>query len=218
MRDFVLFFVSLFSIVNPFSAIPVFVGLTAGMADADRRRVIRQAALSVLVILFVSYLAGQSLLRFFGISVASLRVAGGMLVLGMAWSMLQAKLSPAKQTPEEAREAKEAQESSERPNIGVVPMGMPLLAGPGSISVMIIAAGRTEGVGGHVAVVLATVAVAALAWAILMAAGPISKALGRTGMNIATRFMGLILAAIAVEFITSGLGEIFPGWKADAGG
>lgn len=214
MRDFILFFVSLFSIVNPFSAIPVFVGLTAEMQAADRNRVIRHAAVSVFVILVVSYLAGQGLLRFFGISVASLRVAGGMLVLGMAWSMLQAKMSPAKQTPEEAKEAREAQESSERPNIGVVPIGMPLLAGPGSISVMIIAAGRTEGVAAHVAVLAATVAVAALAWAILMAAGPISKALGRTGMNIATRFMGLILAAIAVEFITSGLGEIFPGWKA----
>jgi multiple antibiotic resistance protein len=158
--------------------------------------------------------AGESLLAFFGISVASLRVAGGLLVLGMAWSMLQAKMSPAKQTPEEAREAQRAQEGAERPNIGVVPLGMPLLAGPGSISVMIIAAGRTDSVAGHAAVLGATLVVAALAWGILLAAGPIAKGLGRTGMNIATRFMGLILAAIAVEFITSGLGEIFPGWKA----
>lgn len=214
LRDFLLFFVSLFSIVNPFSAIPAFVGLTVDLPVGDRRRVTRQAALSVFIILTVSYVAGESLLRFFGISVASLRVAGGMLVLGMAWSMLQAKMSPAKQTPEEAREAQEAQESADRPNIGVVPVGMPLLAGPGSISVMIIAAGRTEGLAGHVAVLSATLVVALLAWLILLAAGPIAKGLGRTGLNIATRFMGLILAAIAVEFITSGLGEIFPGWKA----
>lgn len=213
MRDFVLFFVSLFSIVNPFSAIPAFVGLTVDLPVGDRRRVTRQAALSVLIILTVSYVAGASLLRFFGISVASLRVAGGMLVLGMAWSMLQAKMSPAKQTPEEAREAQEAQASAERPNVGVVPVGMPLLAGPGAISVMIIAAGRTDGLAGHVAVLSATLVVALLAWLILLSAGPIAKGLGRTGLNIATRFMGLILAAIAVEFITSGLGEIFPGWK-----
>ena len=210
MRDFLLFFVSLFSIVNPFSAIPAFVGLTADLPKPTRLRVTRQAAVSVLIILTVSYVAGESLLRFFGISVASLRVAGGMLVLGMAWSMLQAKMSPAKQTPEEAAEA---QDAAERPNLGVVPVGMPLLAGPGSISVMIIAAGRTETMAGHVAVLSATAAVAFLAWVILLAAGPIAKVLGRTGMNIATRFMGLILAAIAVEFITSGLAEIFPGWK-----
>lgn len=213
MRDFLLFFVSLFSIVNPFSAIPAFVGLTAELPPPDRRRVTRQASVAVLVILAVSYVAGESLLRFFGISVASLRVAGGLLVLAMAWSMLQAKMSPAKQTPEEAREARDAQDASERPNIGVVPVGMPLLAGPGSISVMIIAAGRTDSVAGHVAVLAATLVVALLSWVILLAAGPIAKGLGRTGMNIATRFMGLILAAIAVEFITSGLGEIFPGWK-----
>lgn len=214
MREFLLFFVSLFSIVNPFSAIPAFVGLTADMAVPERRRVTRQASVSVFVILAVSYMAGESLLAFFGISVASLRVAGGLLVLGMAWSMLQAKMSPAKQTPEEAREAQRAQEGAERPNIGVVPVGMPLLAGPGSISVMIIAAGRTHSIMGHAAVLSATVGVAVLAWGILLAAGPIAKGLGRTGMNIATRFMGLILAAIAVEFITSGLGEIFPGWTA----
>jgi multiple antibiotic resistance protein len=214
VREFLLFFVSLFSIVNPLSAIPAFVGLTADLGAPERRRVTRQAALSVFVILTVSYVAGESLLAFFGISVASLRVAGGLLVLGMAWSMLQAKMSPAKQTPEEAREAQRAQEGAERPNIGVVPLGMPLLAGPGSISVMIIAAGRTDSVAGHAAVLGATLVVAALAWGILLAAGPIAKGLGRTGMNIATRFMGLILAAIAVEFITSGLGEIFPGWKA----
>jgi len=210
VRDYLLFFVSLFSIVNPFSAIPAYVGLTADVAPSERKRLSGQAALSVFVILTVSYVAGESLLRFFGISVASLRVAGGLLILGMAWSMLQAKLHPAKQTPEEALEAQEAQE---RPNLGVVPLGMPLLAGPGSISVMIIAAGKSEGWTGHVAVVAAAATVALLSWVILLAAGPIAKALGRTGMNVATRFMGLILAAIAVEFIASGLGDLFPGWK-----
>lgn len=210
LSDFFLFFVSIFSIVNPFSAIPAYLSLTGDMPGKERRRLTRQAGASVFVILTVSYVAGAGLLRFFGISVPSLRVAGGLLILGMAWSMLQAKMSAAKQTPEEA---KEAQEAHERPNIGVVPLGMPLLAGPGAISVMIIAAGQTEGLIGHVQVVGAAFVVAFAAWGILLAADPIGKVLGRTGMNVATRFMGLILAAIAVEFITSGLGEIFPGWK-----
>jgi multiple antibiotic resistance protein len=78
---------------------------------------------------------------------------------------------------------------------------------------MIIAAGRTQGWTGHLAVVGAAATVALLSWVTLLAAGPITKALGRTGMNVATRFMGLILAAIAVEFIASGLGDLFPAWR-----
>ncbi len=211
MRDFILFFVSLFSIVNPFSAIPAYVGLTVDVPAPDRRRLTRQAALAVFVILTVSYVAGESLLRFFGISVASLRVAGGLLILGMAWSMLQAKMSPAKQTPEEARGGRRRRRSAR--TWASCRWGCRCWPGPASISLMIIAAGRTEGWGGHMGVMAATALVALLAWVILLAAGPIAKALGRTGMNVATRFMGLILAAIAVEFITSGLGDIFPGWK-----
>lgn len=199
--------------MNPFSAIPAYVGLTADIPLPDRRRLTRQTGLAVFAILATSYLIGEGLLRFFGISVASLRVAGGLLILHMAWNMLQAKMSPHKQTPEEAHEAQQAQVSAERPNIGVVPLGMPLLAGPGSISLMIIAAGKFDGLQGHAVVLASALAVAVLCWVILLAASPIAKALGRTGMNVATRFMGLILAAIAVEFITSGLGTIFPGWK-----
>jgi len=206
MGEFVLFFISLFSIVNPFSAIPAYVGFTADIPRRERGRITRQTGTAVFAILTTSYLTGEGLLRFFSIGIDSLRVAGGLLILGMAWSMLQAKTSPTKQTPEEEAEG------ADRGSIGVVPMAMPLLAGPGSISLMIIAAGDTKGIGNHALVVAAAFLVAACAWAILQTAGPIAHVLGKTGMNVATRFMGLILAAIAVEFITSGLGEIFPGW------
>jgi MarC family membrane protein len=208
MGDFVLFVISLFSIVNPFSAIPAFVGLTADVTAKERGRITRQTGLSVFIILTVSYLTGEGLLRFFAISVDSLRVAGGLLILGMAWAMLQAKVSPTKQTPEEEAEA------ADRGSVGVVPIAMPLLAGPGSISLMIIAAGDTNGFWNHVLVVVAAFLVALVAWLILQASGPIARGLGKTGMNVATRFMGLILAAMAVEFITSGLGQIFPAWTA----
>lgn len=206
MGEFVLFFFSLFSIVNPFSAIPTFVGLTGDVPAPERRRMIGQTSLAVFLILSLSYLTGQGLLRFFSISVSSLRVAGGLVILSMAWSMLHAKISGTKQTEEEV------QESTERPAIAVVPLAMPLLAGPGSISLMIIAAGRSTGVQSHVLAVLAALLLATTVWLILQTAGPIAERLGKTGMNVATRFMGLILAATAIEFITSGLGEIFPGW------
>lgn len=210
MRDFLLFFVSLFSIVNPFSTLPVYVGLTADIPAAERRRLTWQASVTVFVVLAASYLAGKGLLTFFGISVASLKVAGGLVILAMSWSMLQGRMSPAKQTPEEAHDVERL--GDEGPAMAVIPLGMPLLAGPGSISVMIIAAGKTQGLAGHVSILAAAASVAVMCWVILLAAIPIGRALGRTGMNVATRFMGLILAAIAVEFITSGLATIFPAW------
>jgi multiple antibiotic resistance protein len=210
MGEFVLFFVSLFSVVNPFSSIPTFVGLTGHVPARERRRMVGQTAVAVFLILAISYLTGQGLLRFFSISVPSLRVAGGLVILGMAWSMLHAKISGTKQTPEEA------EESAGRPAIAVVPMAMPLLAGPGAISLMIIAAGRATGLGDHALVLLAAALLALSVWVVLQAAAPIAHALGTTGMNVATRFMGLILAALAIEFITSGLAEIFPGWTVAA--
>ena len=123
-------------------------------------------------------------------------------------------MSPSKQTPEEAAEAQEAQQMAHRQSIGVVPLGMPLLAGPGSISLMIIMAERTGGAAGHVGVFAAVLLVSVLSWVILLSAGTIGRVLGRTGMNIASRFMGLMLAAIAVEVIASGLRELFPGLTA----
>ena len=214
MGEFVLFFVSLFSIVNPFSSIPTFVSLTGDIPKRERRAMITLTSAAVFVILAMSYVAGQGLLRFFSISVPSLRVAGGLVIFGMAWSMLHARISHAKQTPEEAEEAAA---STERSAIAVVPLAMPILAGPGAISLMIIAAGQSVGMKSHVSVLLAALILSASIWMILQAAGPIAKALGKTGMNVATRFMGLILAATAVEFITSGLAEIFPGWTQGIG-
>ncbi len=206
MSEFIALTVSLFSIVNPFAALPVYVSMTGDLPAPVRRRLPRITALSAFLILSVAYLAGEGMLGFFNIRIASLRIAGGMLIFGMAWSMLHAKMSGTKYRPEEGEEA------PERHNIAVVPLAMPLLAGPGSISVMILAATRTESVLDHVGSVLAAFSVALTIWVILRAAGPISRFLGQTGMNVATRFMGLILAAVAVEFVAAGLSELFPGW------
>jgi len=206
MAQFALFFASIFSIVNPFAAIPVYLGVTAEIPRDQRRRIPRRTATAAAIILLVAYAAGESLLSFFSISIASLRVAGGVLIFAMAWSMLQAKLSAQKQTPEEAEEAES------RHALAIVPLAMPLLAGPGSISVMILWATQSSGAAGHLAAIGAALAVSLSIWLILSLANPISNLLGRTGMNVATRFMGLILAAVAVEFITGGLQELFPGW------
>jgi multiple antibiotic resistance protein len=206
MAQFALFFASIFSIVNPFAAIPVYLGVTADVPVEVRARIPRRTATAAAAIMLVAYAAGESLLAFFSISIASLRVAGGILIFAMAWSMLQAKLSPQKQTEAEAEEA------THRDSLAIVPLAMPLLSGPGAISVMILWATQSQGGIEHVSAIGAVFAVAISIWVILSLATPISNLLGQTGMNVATRFMGLILAAVAVEFITGGLQELFPAW------
>jgi multiple antibiotic resistance protein len=198
--------VGTFAIVNPFSTIPIFISLTANYSASERKKVARVTASSVFIILVVAFFIGGVLLKFFGISVASFRVAGGILILITAFSMLHARLSPTKQTD------KEASEAQEKESIAIIPLAIPLLAGPGAISLVIIASTRTQTITDYVSVVGALLVIAILTWLILSAAAKIAKALGTTGMNIATRLMGLVLTAIAIEFIVAGLSEKFPGW------
>ena len=197
-----------FAIVNPFSTIPVFISLTAHYSAYERKRVARGTATSVFMILVVAYFIGGVLLKFFSISVASFRVAGGILILMTAFSMLQGRLSATKQTDDEASEAQEKE------HIAVIPLALPLLAGPGSISLVIIASANTQTIMDTFAAVVGILVIAILTWLILNGGVKIAEKLGTTGMKITTRLMGLILASIAIEFIVAGLGAKFPGWLA----
>lgn len=196
--------IGLLAIVNPLGAVPIFISLTRGYSARERRRSAIIAAGSMTLILLFAVLAGESLLRFFGITVASFRVGGGILVLLIAISMLHARTSAANQT------ADEASESIERDSIAVVPLSIPLLAGPGAISTVIVYAQRGAGLPGMAALGAAVATLGVAVFGALLAAPFISERLGRTGINIATRIMGLILAAIAVEFIAGGLKSLFP--------
>jgi multiple antibiotic resistance protein len=195
-----------FAIVNPFSTIPVFIGLTAHYSAYERKMVARSTATSVFIILVIAFFIGGILLEFFSISVASFRVAGGILILMTAFSMLQGRLSATKQTSDEASEAQEKE------HIAVIPLALPLLAGPGSISLVIIASANSQTTMDVIASVGALFVIAILTWLILNGGVKIAEKLGITGMKIMTRLMGLILASIAIEFIVAGLGEKFPGW------
>jgi len=197
--------ISLLAILNPLGAIPLFLGLTEGMESAGRRRTGRAAGFAVGVVLVVAVWFGQDILEVFGVRIASFQVGGGILALLMAIDMLQARLSPAKQTREEAREA------GSRDSVGVVPLGIPLLAGPGSISLAIVGAEQAAGTAETVGLTVVVVALGALVWGVLRAAEPLGRVLGRTGINIITRLMGLVLAAIAIEFIATGMADLFPG-------
>lgn len=197
-------FAALFVIVNPIGAIPLFIMYTRGQSIAERQITARTTATAVAVVLVLSIFLGDYLLQFFGIGIPSFRVGGGILILLMAISMLNAQQGGARYTPEEGREGEE------KDNIAVVPLAIPLLAGPGAISTTIIYAHKVKGVIDVAILVIAALLVALSVAVALHLADSIANRLGRTGINIVTRIMGLILAAVAIEFMADGLIQLFP--------
>jgi multiple antibiotic resistance protein len=204
LTAYVKIFVSLIAIVNPIGAMPIFLELISGMKHRERHRIINTVAMTVFVILMVSLFFGEFILEFFGISIFSFRVGSGILIMLMAISMMHAKISPISQTREEASE------SRDRDSIAIVPMSIPLLAGPGAISAVIIDAHRATGVAHYAIISLEIGLLSAVLWIVLRLSPYLSRHLSATGINIITRIMGLILAAIAVEFIANGLKGLFP--------
>jgi len=197
---------ALFAIVDPVGAIPIFLLATQGYTLAQSRAAARLAAFTVFAVLLLAAYGGQFILDFFGIRIAAFSVAGGLLLMLLALSMVQAHVSPQRQTADEAAEAEE------KDAVGVVPLGVPLLAGPGAITHMIVAAGAARGEPvQQAALVIPVLLVALSVWLIFRAAHAIEKRLGRTGIHVVTRLMGLIIAAISIEMIASGLGQLFPG-------
>ena len=197
---------ALFAIVDPVGVIPIFLLATQGYTLKQSRSAARIAAMTVLGVLTVFTFLGEPMLSFFGIRLAAFSVAGGLLLLLLAMSMVQAHVSPQRQTQDEAMEAEEKEA------VGVVPLGIPLLAGPGAITHVIVAAGAAKGQLLHQAALLIPVALVALSvWLAFRAAPAIAKRLGKTGIHVITRLMGLIIAAISIEMIAGGLGKLFPG-------
>lgn len=202
--QYIKIFIGLLAIMNPFGVIPLFITMTADESSSQRKKTINQVAVSVAIILLVSLFLGELLLELFGITIDSFRVGGGILILLMAISMLHAKTSRIHQTDEEAVE------SIEKESVAVVPLAMPLLAGPGAISTVILASHTSHSLANHLIVAVGIVLVSLLAWGALRLSPLIEKHLSTTGINIFTRIMGLILAAIAVEFIANGIKGLFP--------
>lgn len=197
-------FISLLALINPIGAVPFFLSLTAQQTDAERRRTIRIASVSVFCVMTVTTLLGQQIIDFFGISVGSLEVGGGIIMLLMAINMLNAQIGNTRSTPEERHEAEL------KDNIAVVPLAIPLLTGPGSISTVIIYAANSRHWYERAGLVAIGAVLAFLCFVAMRLAEPIANWIGRTGINIATRLMGLMLSALAVEFIVNGLRALLP--------
>ena len=200
--------VTLLAIVNPLAIIPFFIHYTQHFTEEQRRNTVRISSISTFVVIAVSALLGLHILEFFGISLASFQVGGGMLLLISAMNMLNAQPAEAKTTTHELEDG--AEKAAMGASIAVVPLTIPVLTGPATMSTVVIYAEKAKTVlqlgtlvGYGVIVALAT----ALCFSM---AQPIARALGKTGINVMTRLMGLILAALAVEVMSDGLTKLFP--------
>jgi multiple antibiotic resistance protein len=198
------FFVTLTAVLDPFLAVPIFLALTASRSAVERARLVRVVTITVFSVLAVSGLVGEQLLYLVGASLPAFRVGGGLVLLLMALAMLNAQAGGVRQSQDEAQEVRSGELS------GVVPLAVPLLAGPGAISTTIIAA-QAGGAAHFAALLLCMSAVCALTWITLSLAGPIGAKMGTTGLNIATRLLGLLLAALAIQTMAEGLRQLFPG-------
>ncbi len=209
--DYVRYAVTLFGILDPFAAIPIFLMLMKGRGAAAMTGTARLAAFAVFVALAVAALTGDFVLRLLGASLAAFQVGGGIVLFLMGLSMVNAQISPQQQTPAEAAEVVETAESDGRNAIAVVPLAMPLLVGPGSISATIIIMQRGIGWLHGLLVILSIAAVCLAVWIVLRQARRIGERLGQTGLNILNRVFGLLVVAVAVQIFATGLRGLFPG-------
>ena len=202
--EYTRFFTALLVILDPFLAVPIFLSLTQGYTPSERVRVATLTTLTVSFVLVLAALSGEAILTFLGTSLASFRVGGGLVLLLMALAMLRAEADQIRTTPAEAESA------ASKGSIAVVPLAIPLLAGPGAISTVIIQMHRSAASHQPWLVLAIILAVCLVLWVVLRLAVPIGASLGKIGLNILNRLFGLILAAISVEIMANGLKTLFP--------
>jgi multiple antibiotic resistance protein len=203
-QEYLRFVVTLTAVLDPFLAVPIFLSVTAVSDHAARKRLANAVTVTVFAVLTGAAAFGEALLRFLGASLPAFQVGGGLVLLLMALAMLNAQAGGMRQSKAEADELESGALT------GVVPLAVPLLAGPGAISTTIIAA--QAGGFAHVGTLVLCIAVVCLVlWWVLLVADAVGPRMGTTGLNIATRLLGLILAAIAIETMADGLKALFPG-------
>jgi multiple antibiotic resistance protein len=192
---FVTAFVTLFVIVDPIGLTPLFIALTRGMTAPERRAVALRACLTAAILLAVFAGFGEQVLGFAGISMPAFRIAGGVLLFLTALDMLFDRRAARRQD----------QTGEDRPDPSVFPLGMPLIAGPGSIATVILLAGQRPGLEGLALVVAVMLAVLAVVLVLFLSSGLLARLLGRTGINVVTRLLGMLLAALSVQFVIDGV-------------
>jgi len=204
VRFSVLALSSIFFLVDPFAAIPSFLAITQSVDARRRKRMARKAALTCFIVLTSFALAGQLIFRMFGITLPAFEIAGGLILLLIGLDMLEAKRSPTQEAHGDT------EEGAAKEDAGIVPLGVPMLAGPGAISSVMVLVGTVPNLWHwQMGAVLGAIAVTALlSYWILAGAGRVRNVMGETGIRILVRIMGLLLVALAMQFFVNGLTDL----------
>jgi len=193
---------SILFLVDPFAALPTFLAITEGDVPAVRRRTARKGALTALIVLSAFAFAGEEIFRLFGITLPAFELAGGVVLLLIGLDMLEAKRSPTQESHEEAAEA------ALKEDAGIVPLGIPMLAGPGAITSVMVLVGQAQTRWQMVAILGSIFITAAICYLVLGNSDRVARALGETGVRILVRIMGLLLVALAVQYFVNGMADL----------
>ena len=193
---------SIFFLVDPFAALPTFLAITEGADPARRRRIACKGALTALIVLGTFAFAGEAIFRLFGITLPAFELAGGIVLLLIGLDMLQAKRSPTQETVSDADAAKQKEDA------GIVPLGVPMLAGPGAITSVMVLVGQVQRPWQMGAILISIVVTALICYLVLGHSGTVVRLLGDTGIRILVRVMGLLLVALAAQYFVNGLADL----------
>ncbi|HYT63009.1 MAG TPA: MarC family protein [Gemmatimonadales bacterium] len=203
VMELVLIFTSILFIVDPFAVIPTFLAMTVRDSPQQRRVLARRGAWTCAITLIAFALGGSMIFKIFGLTIGAFKIAGGVLIGLNALDMVQARRSQQRET------AVETAEGIEKDDIGIMPLGVPMLAGPGAISTVMVLALGAKSPAATAAIYVSILLTAVISFLVLAAASLVERRLGQTGMRILTRLMGLVLSAIAVQFIIDGVKSSF---------
>jgi multiple antibiotic resistance protein len=196
---------AIFFVVDPMGVIPIFMAMTRDDSPQKRREMARRASIVAFFVLTLFAVAGTLIFKVFGVTLGAFKVAGGVLLLLTSLEMLRAQPQRTRVTPEEAKEG------AEKEDVAIVPLAIPLLAGPGSIATVTALMGRAGRKAFAVPVILSIALTCLASYLMLVAADRISQFLGVTGLNVMNRVIGLIIGALAVQFMFDGIRDTFPG-------
>ena len=197
---------SIFFLVDPFAALPTFLAITEGADAARRRRIARKGSLTALIVLSVFAFTGEAIFHLFGITLPAFELAGGIVLLLIGLDMLEAKRSPTQEA------AGDTEAAAQKEDAGIVPLGVPMLAGPGSITSVMVLVGQVQNRWQMVAILSSIVFTAAVCYLVLGHSDKVVRLLGQTGIRILVRVMGLLLVALAAQYFVNGLADlgVFP--------
>lgn len=206
MELFVYIFAALFSVINPLGAVPIFVGLTQDDSAKERQRISLWAAINVFIIMLISFFVGQYVLAFFGISIDALRIAGGFIIVNSGFSLLNRKFTRSRGVNKEVED-----DAQRRNDIALTPLAIPMLAGPGSISLLIAMYQDYTTIEQQIITCAAMAAVALVIFIIMRSAHYLSRILGASGIVAISRIIGFIVIAIGIQYIMSSIVNVVSG-------